>query len=73
MIELLKVRCAKCDKRVDHAAMESNDYGNRIRVKVWCHGDSDTMELAYTDIEDPDVLKQMMAQEGVAFATERLK
>lgn len=71
---LPRIRCAVCDKPVDHIVW-SEDRANDTQVlAVSCHGERETMSLSDLDIDQlgPDGYRQIMEQEGIAFATRRL-
>jgi hypothetical protein len=71
-MSLLRVRCAKCERPVDRIEQWETEADYRLEIRVFCHGDRETMSLSLYDVEDAEVVKQIKGQEGVAFATARL-
>ncbi|SEK36328.1 hypothetical protein SAMN04515666_101328 [Bosea lupini] len=67
-----RIRCALCDRPVSEVEQWRNDASMTVRLRVFCHGDSDAMELPLHALADPDFADQLRNQEGVAFATARL-
>jgi hypothetical protein len=68
----LRIRCAICNRPVDLVEQWRDHPSNAWRLRVLCHGDSDTMEIPPGLIDDAEAMEQIKSQEGVAFATERL-
>lgn len=66
-----RIRCARCNKPVDHVYW-CDDFNSKARlIEVTCHGETDTMTLDMKAVT-PLMLGEMVQQEGVAFATELL-
>jgi hypothetical protein len=67
-----RIRCARCNKPVDHVYW-CDDFDSKARlIEVTCHGETDMMTLDMKTLT-PSTLGEMAHQEGVAFATELLR
>lgn len=69
-----RVRCAQCDKPVDHIEVSHRLDRMTFLITVWCHGNRDVCEIPeQIFVEEPTAHGQMLAQEGVAFPTNRIE
>lgn len=67
-----RIRCARCNKPVDHVYWR-DDLDSKARlIEVSCHGENDKMTLDLKTVT-PLMLGEMAHQEGVAFTTELLR
>lgn len=70
----MRIVCAQCGHPVERVERwaEPGDMG--VQIKVYCHGDEDTMRLGLRDMHrlGPNGMRQIAAGEGVAFATHRI-
>ncbi len=70
---LPRIKCAKCRKWVKGVVLEADTgFGNQIRITVYCHGDTDTMEIPAEVMDDSDTARQILSQTGTAFTTLRV-
>lgn len=64
----LKIRCQKCDRRVDQVVIEYSHGHRGWIITAYCHGDRETMQLGDEIAHiTPDLERQLRAQEGLAF------
>lgn len=62
-----RIMCAVCQKPVDCVEWETRHDVCRLRVKVYCHGDTDTCEIPDEVLEDAATMGT-----GWAFVTKRV-
>lgn len=70
----MRIRCAICDKPVNRWEHWRNEEHMMQTIKVYCHGDTDSMKLSDFDLAHMtrEQRSQLENQEGVAFTTKRL-
>ena len=64
-----RISCAICQKPVDRLEWETEEFGRRLIVRAYCHGDVDTMQLDAWQMHN---MREHDLQEGVAFETKRI-
>ena len=67
-----RIRCMVCDKLVERVTWWHDQQENCHRIKVDCHGDTDSMELTPRMLVSTRDVDQLYAQEGQAFTTKRI-
>ena len=68
----MRIRCMVCDKLVDRVTWWHDQQENCHRIKVHCHGDTDSMEVTPRMLTSTKAADLLYAQEGQAFTTKRV-
>jgi hypothetical protein len=68
-IRLPPIRCAICDKLVDSAQFYADPFMSAVRIRVWCHGETDTMALTQKFMVEigPEAYENLVREGGTAF------
>jgi hypothetical protein len=63
------IACAVCLKRVERVVVERLDFDDAVHVTVWCHGDTDKMQITNADLArmGRKAIDDMVAAGGTAF------
>lgn len=72
MTDMLKIRCAKCDKLVDHVYWSEDNWSHVVTIIARCHGETDKMCIDLSELSVNDI-KQIEKQEGIAFAKDLIE
>lgn len=70
----MNIQCAICNKLVGRVETRHFDFERVTEVKVWCHGNTDTMRIDDSELAKLGQCKlnAMVTSGGVAFATKRI-
>lgn len=71
-MKTLCIRCAICDRLVNRIEAWHDQIRDVYVVKVYCHGDTDQMEIRPYDLEKRQ-FDMIYETEGLAFMTKRIK
>jgi hypothetical protein len=65
-----RITCAVCRKEVERVVVELLDYDAVVRLRVWCHGDTDKMQITGFDLArmGGKAIDDMVAAGGIAFS-----
>ncbi|WP_159953158.1 hypothetical protein [Rhizobium sp. 18065] len=68
------IRCAMCHKPVDRIFVDHNEHMMVIDITVWCHGDTDKMQLTQKFMAEigREGEQQIFTRGGVAFQSKLL-
>lgn len=69
----LRIRCMQCDKPVKRIDLHHPAGAQAvITITVYCHGETDTMEVTPHMLKHQGAIEQIEAQEGQAFTTKKI-
>lgn len=55
MTDMLKIRCAKCDKLVDHVYWSEDNWSHVVTIIARCHGETDKMCIDLSELSVNDI------------------
>jgi hypothetical protein len=72
MTMMPRILCARCGRSVERVECWRDEASCTTRLRVFCHGDQDSMELPWWLLAEDGFAAQIENQQGIAFATARL-